>query len=57
MASNQELTRRLDELEKQLAQKLESHDQAIVGILKLLRELTSVETRAIGFTAELRKAP
>jgi phage regulator Rha-like protein len=55
LASNKELTRRLDELEANLTQKLETHDQAIVGILKALRELTSVETRAIGFTADIRK--
>jgi phage regulator Rha-like protein len=55
MASNKDLTRRLDELEAKLTQKLETHDQAIVGILKALRELTSVATRAIGFTADIRK--
>jgi hypothetical protein len=57
LASNKELARRLDELEARLVQKLETHDQAIVGILKTLRELTSVEVRAIGFTADIRKRP
>jgi phage regulator Rha-like protein len=57
LASNKELTRRLDELEAKLTHKLESHDQAIVGILKALRELTAVEPRAIGFTADIRKRP
>jgi hypothetical protein len=57
LASNKDLARRLDELETRVAQKLETHDQAIVGILKTLRELTSVEVRAIGFTADIGKPP
>ena len=35
LASNEELTQKLDELER----RLQTHDQAIVGILKAIREL------------------
>jgi ORF6N domain len=52
LASNQELARKLDELER----KLQTHDQAISGILQAIRELTrtpSPERRAIGFTADI----
>ena len=53
LASNKELAQKLTELER----RLDSHDSVIVGILKTLRELTSVpETRAIGFmTLEEKK--
>lgn len=51
LASNKELARRLDELERKLA----THDQAIVSILKAIRELTAPppepKRRGIGFTA------
>ena len=52
LASNKELARRLDELERKLA----THDQAITGILKTIRELMSPASepkrRGIGFTAD-----
>jgi hypothetical protein len=52
LASNKELAKKLEELEHKLA----SHDQAIVGIFKALRDLMEPrQTRAIGFTASLRK--
>jgi hypothetical protein len=55
LASNAELSRRLDELETRLTQKLETHDQAITGVLQMLRDLMNVpQTRAIGFTADLK---
>jgi len=52
LASNQELARQFAELE----QKVSTHDQAIVGILKTIRELMSQPTRKsrpIGFTANI----
>lgn len=56
LASNAELSRRLDELEARLTQKLETHDQAIAGILEMLRRLMNPpQTRAIGFTAGIEK--
>ena len=51
LVSNQELARRLDELERKLA----THDQAITGILKTIRELMNPpepKRRGIGFTAD-----
>jgi ORF6N domain len=54
LASNKELTQKLDQLER----KLQTHDQAIVGILKAIRELMNPpesERRGIGFTADLEK--
>ena len=49
LASNKELAQRLDELERKLA----THDQAITGILKAIRELMSPppepKRRPIGF--------
>jgi phage regulator Rha-like protein len=54
LASNAELSRRLDELEARLTQKLETHDQAIAGILNMLRSLMNpAQTRAIGFITNL----
>ncbi len=50
LSSNKELAKRLDELE----QKLSTHDQAITGIIKTIRELMTPPTskkRPIGFTA------
>jgi hypothetical protein len=56
LASNTELARRLDELEARLTQKLDSHDQAIVGILDMLRNLMNPpQTRAIGFTSDVKE--
>jgi hypothetical protein len=53
LASNTELSRRLDELEARLTQKLDTHDQAIAGILNMLRNLMNPpQTRAIGFTSD-----
>lgn len=55
LGSNKELTRRLDELERKLA----SHDQAITGVLKAIRELMSPppepRRRGIGFTADFNE--
>lgn len=54
LASNKELARKLDQLER----KLQTHDEAIVGILKAIRELTNSPTpkrRGIGFTADLEE--
>lgn len=56
LASNAEMARRLDELEARLTQKLDSHDQAITGILNMLRSLMNTPpSRAIGFTANHKK--
>jgi hypothetical protein len=52
LASNKELAQKLDQLER----KLETHDDAIVGILKAIRELMNPpapKRRPIGFTANL----
>jgi cell division septum initiation protein DivIVA len=52
LASNKELAQKLDQLER----KLQTHDQAIVGILKAIRELRNPpapKNRSIGLTAEL----
>jgi hypothetical protein len=55
LASNAELSRRLDELEARLTQKLDTHDQAITGILNMLRTLMNPpQTRAIGFTTDIK---
>ena len=53
LASNTELSRRLEELEARLTQKLDTHDQAIAGILNMLRNLMNPpQTRAIGFISD-----
>ena len=52
LASNAGLVQKLNELER----KLQSHDQAIVGILKTIRELMNppaTKRKPIGFTADL----
>lgn len=52
LAGHEELARRLDELEAQLARKLATHDQAIAGILDALRQLMApppANKRGIGF--------
>lgn len=52
LASNAELTRKLNELER----KLEGHDEAITAILSAIRELMNSpepNRRGIGFTADL----
>lgn len=54
LASNHELARRLDELEARITQQFASHDQAITGILRTIRELMNPpvpKRRGIGFTA------
>lgn len=52
LAGNRELAQRLDELESRIERKLETHDQAITGILHAIRELmkpTESKKRPIGF--------
>ena len=54
LASNKELAQKLDQLER----KLQTHDQAIVGIFNTIRKLMAPppvppEGRPIGFTADL----
>jgi hypothetical protein len=54
LATNRILARKLDELES----RLQTHDEAITGILRTLRELMSppaTERRGIGFTADLNE--
>jgi hypothetical protein len=55
-SSNKELSRRIDELESRIDHKLGAHDEAIVGILRAIRELMNPpvrKSRPIGFTANL----
>ena len=52
LASNKELAQKLDQLER----KLQTHDQAILTIVKAIRQLTNPQPpkrRPIGFTANL----
>ena len=52
MAGNRELKRKLDALERNIERKLATHDRAIVGILKAIRELMAppeTSKRPIGF--------
>lgn len=53
IADNRELARKFDALERRVSRKLESHDQAIDGILKAIRELMTPPPeppkRPIGF--------
>jgi hypothetical protein len=54
LASNKELARKVDELER----KLQTHDHAIVGILNAIRQLMNPPAssrRPIGFTADLEE--
>lgn len=56
LASNKELAQQLKHLETRITRKLASHDQAITGILKTIRELMNPpqpKKRPIGFTANL----
>jgi hypothetical protein len=56
LTSNKELARRIDELETRIDRKLTTHDDAITGILKAIRELMNppvANKRPIGFTANL----
>jgi hypothetical protein len=55
LASNKELAKRLDELEIRIMRKLATHDQAITGMLRTIRELMNPpapKRRGIGFTAD-----
>ncbi len=57
LASNQELARRLGQLEARLEKKLVAHDEAIAAILSAIRELMNPpapKRRGIGFTADIR---
>lgn len=52
LASNKELAQRLRELEARVARKLTTHDQAIAGILRAIRQLMNPpepKKRPIGF--------
>jgi len=54
LASNKELAAKFELLER----RLDSHDQLVVGILKRIHELMNpTQTRAIGFTADLKRKP
>ncbi len=56
LASSQELSIRLDELESRLDGKLAEHDQAIAAILSAIRQLlkpSADKSRGIGFTADI----
>jgi hypothetical protein len=65
LAANNELARHLDEIEARVTrelsnhdQKLATHEQAITGIFKTLRDLMNPpQIRAIGFTADLSENP
>lgn len=55
LASNKELAKRLDELEERIIRKFVTHDEAITGMLKTIRELMNppaAKRRGIGFTAD-----
>ena len=52
LASNKELAKRVDELEKRIVRKLDTHDQAITEIIKTIRQLmnpSEPKKRSIGF--------
>jgi hypothetical protein len=52
LASNQELAQRLDEIEERVERKLDTHDQAITGLLNTLRQMMTppdIKKRPIGF--------
>lgn len=56
LRSNEELARRVDELEARIEKKLSSHDEAIAAILSAIRELMKSpvpKRRGIGFTADM----
>jgi len=58
LASNQELAKRLDQLEARIEKKLAAHDEAIAAILSAIRELMGTpppKRRPIGFTADLEE--
>ena len=56
LASNQQLARRIDQLEARIGKKLATHDEAINAILAAIRELMqrpATKRRGIGFTANI----
>ena len=56
LASNQELAKRLDQLEARIEKKLATHDDAIAAMLSAIRELmhpSRAKRRGIGFTADI----
>jgi phage regulator Rha-like protein len=58
LASNQELAKRLDELEARIQKKLTTHDEAIAAILSAIRQLMNPPAparRPIGFTADIEE--
>ncbi len=58
IASNKELAQRLDDLEMRIARKLETHDQAITGLVTTIRELMKppeTKQRPIGFVPPQEK--
>jgi hypothetical protein len=58
LASNQELAKRVDQLEARIEKKLVSHDEAIAAILSAIRNLMNPpapKRRGIGFTADLNE--
>jgi hypothetical protein len=60
LTANEELARRLDELEAGIEKKLTTHDQAIAAMLSAIRQLLNPPVsrrRPIGFTADLNEGP
>lgn len=60
LASNQELAKRIDQLEARIGKKLATHDEAIAAILSAIRQLMNPpapKRRGIGFTADLSDKP
>lgn len=59
LAGNKELAAKLAELEARLGRKLDSHDQAIAGLIDAMRELMRppqpAKKQPIGFVTEKRK--
>lgn len=52
LSSNKELAQRVDELERRIVRKLDTHDQAITEIIKTIRQLMNppeTKKRSIGF--------
>ena len=58
IASHKELAHQMDELEARIERKLESHDQAITGLINTIRELMKppeTKKRPIGFVTPQEK--
>lgn len=56
LASNQELAKRLDQLEARIEKKLVTHEDAIAAMLSAIRQLMHpppAKRRGIGFTADI----